>query len=99
MNKYKIFCVAGLLILVPLMIVLLFPVSSANAATPMPICAANSACSKQKAVLRQLERTRPSKKLTRRQIINRIKAACNKMRSLDCPEIRNYKPEICFTDF
>ena len=76
-------------------------VSDFSAATPAnssSVCA-NAACAKQKAILRKLERTRPGKKVTRKQIFNRIKAACDKMRSLDCPDIRNYKPLICFTDF
>lgn len=76
---------------------LLLPTFSASA-KPMPF-GADANCAKQKAILRQLERTRPNKKITRKQIFNRIKAACDKMRSLDCPGIRNYKPPICFTDF
>ena len=98
MNRLKKNRVAlGMTILVPMLILLLPPTSSAGAKL-MPLCA-NASCAKQKAILRKLENTRPSKKLTRKQIFNQIKAACDKMRRLDCPDIRNYKPNICFTDF
>lgn len=98
MNKSKKFRTAiGMMIFVPMLMLCLLPASSTDA-KPMPLCA-NSDCAKQRAILRQLEKTRPSKKVTRKQIFYRIKAACDKMRSLDCPDIRNYKPLICFTDF
>lgn len=86
-----------MLIFVPMLMLFLLPTASASA-NPTPLCA-NTSCAKQKAILRQLERTRPNKKVTRKQIFNRVKTACDKMRSLDCPDIRNYKPSICFTDF
>lgn len=99
MNKSKnLSTTFGMIILVPMLTLFLLPVSLASPAEPMPLCTANASCAKQKAILRQLEKTRPSKKLTRKQIFNRIKAACDKMRSLDCPGIRNYQPSICFTD-
>ena len=98
MNKLKKIRVPlGMTILVPMLILLLLPTFSAGA-KPVLYCS-NASCAKQKAILRRLERTRPSKKLTRKQIFNQIKAACDRMRRLDCPDIRNYKPEICFTDF
>jgi len=98
MNEIKkIRAAVEMLILVSMLMLLLLP-TSLVIAKPAPFCASAS-CAKQKAILRQLERTRPSKKVTRKQIFNRIKAACDKMRSLDCPNIRNYKPSICFTDF
>jgi len=93
----KIRVAVKMIIFVPILMLFLLPTSSASA-KPMPLCA-DTSCAKQKAILRQLERTRPGKKVTRKQIFNRIKAACDKMRSLDCPDIRNYKPPICFTDF
>ncbi len=101
MNKSKNFrATFGMIILVPMLMFFLLPISPASPAEPMPLCTtANASCAKQKAILRQLEKTRPSKKLTRNQIFNRIKAACDKMRSLDCPDIRNSRPLICFTDF
>jgi hypothetical protein len=98
MSKLKKIRVAvGMIIFVPMLMLFLLPTSLAIA-KPLSFCA-NASCAKQKAILRQLERTRPSKKVTKKQIFNRIKAACDKMRSLDCPDIRNYKPSICFTDF
>ena len=98
MNELKkIRAVVGMIIFVSMLILFLLPTSLAIA-KPSPFCD-NASCAKQKAILRQLEKTRPSKKVTRKQIFNRIKAACDKMRSLDCPDIRNYKPLICFTDF
>ncbi len=87
----------GMIIFVPMLMLFLLPTTLAIA-KPMPFCA-DARCAKQKTILRQLERTRPSKKVTRKQIFNRIIAACDKMRSFDCPDIRNYKPPICFTDF
>jgi hypothetical protein len=98
MSKLKKLRVAfGMIIFVPMLMLFLLPTSAASA-KPLPLCA-DTNCAKQKAVLRQLERTRPSRKVTRKQIFNRIKATCDKMRSLDCPGIRDYKPSICFTDF
>ncbi len=100
MNKSKnLRATFRLIILVPMLMLFLPPVSLASPAEPMPLFAANASCAKQKAILRQLERTRASKKLTRKQIFNRIKAACDKMRSLNCPDIRNYEPLICLTDY
>ncbi|MBA3767680.1 MAG: hypothetical protein H0W99_11975 [Acidobacteria bacterium] len=89
----------GMIILVPMLALFLVADSLASSAGPMPLCPANASCAKQKAILRQLERTRPTRKLTRKKIFNRIKAACDEMRSLDCPGIRNYQPSICFTDY
>ncbi|CAN5583225.1 hypothetical protein BH20ACI3_BH20ACI3_38110 [soil metagenome] len=59
----------------------------------------NDSCAKQRAVMRQLERMPPGKKVSRKQILNRIKAACGRMRDLNCPELQNFRPSICFTDF
>jgi hypothetical protein len=87
-------------IIAQILMLFLLSVSPVNSAEPMPLCAtANANCAKQKAILRQLERTRPSRKQTRMQIFNRIKAACERMRNLDCPDIKNSRPLICFTDF
>lgn len=98
MSKPKeIRAAVGMIIFVPIFILFLVPNHFADAKTEA-LCA-NTNCAKQKAILRQLERTRPGKKVTRQQIFNRIKAACDKMRSLDCPGIKNYQPSICFTDF
>ena len=99
----KFYVIVRMTIFVPTLMFSLLPasfgsVSAATTASLLPICA-NTSCARQKAILRKLERTRPSKKVTRKQIFNQIKAACDKMRSLDCPDIRNYKPLICFTDF
>jgi hypothetical protein len=100
MNKSKSLpATFGMIVLVLMLMSFLLPVSLASPAEPMPLCNANASCAKQKAILRQLERTRASKKVTRKQIFNRIKVACANMRRLDCPDIRNYKPLICFTDF
>jgi hypothetical protein len=72
-------------------------VSAANYAAPAACL--SSTCANEIAKLRQLEKTVPSRKLTRQQIFNRIKASCDRMRRLDCPGIREFKPNICFTDF
>jgi hypothetical protein len=100
MNKSKSLpATFGMIVLVPMLISFLLPISLASPAEPMPLGNANASCAKQKAILRQLERPRPAKKLSRKQLLNRIKTACDKMRRLDCPGIRNYRPSICFTDF
>lgn len=102
MKKSKNFGITFAMIILASMPMLFLPqiTPATPIAEPMPLCAtATSTCAKQKAILRQLERTQPSRKLTRKQIFNRIKAACEKMRSLDCPDIRNNRPLICFTDF
>ena len=93
----KIRVAVGMIIFVPMLMLFLLPASTASA-KPLPLCA-NPGCEKQKAILRKLEKTRPSKKATRKQIFNQIKAACDKMRRLDCPDLRNSRPLICFTDF
>ena len=98
MNNLRFFRIALVQVLILIVIASSAPNISAAALRSAPVCE-NSTCSQQKAVLRQLERTRPSKKLTRQQIFNRIKVACAAMRRLDCPDIRNYRPNICFTDF
>lgn len=102
MKKSKNFNTAfGMIILVLMMMLFVTPVSSAiRVNKPSPICATeNSSCAREKALLRKLERTQPSKKMTRKQIFNQIKASCARMRSLDCPDLRNSRPLICFTDF
>jgi hypothetical protein len=85
-------------LLVPMLVLFAVTIFGADPNEPTLFCATD-ACAKQSAILRQLERTRPSKKLSRKQIFIRVKAACDKMRSLDCPGIREFKPSICFTDF
>ena len=72
----KIRVAVGMIIFVPMLMLFLLPTSLAIA-KPMPLCA-NTSCAKQKAILRQLEKTRPSKKVTRKQIFNRIKTACER---------------------
>ncbi len=100
MNKSKSLpAIFGMIVLVPMLMSVLLPVSLGSPAEPMPLVNANAGCAKQKSILRQLEKPQPAKKLTRKQLLNRIKAACDKMRRLDCPDIRNYRPSICFTDF
>ena len=100
MNKLKKFYVTfGMMIFVSILMLFLLPAFPDRiSAAPVLVCLGTT-CAKQKSILRKLEKTRPSKKLSRNQIFNQIKAACERMRRLDCPEIRNYKPEICFTDF
>jgi hypothetical protein len=99
MKAYKnLHRLVGTIIFVPMLMFFVLVISPASLAEPMSACA-NQGCAKQRAILRQLERTRPSKKLTRMQIFNRIKAACNQMRRLNCPGIQEFRPEICFTDF
>jgi hypothetical protein len=94
---------AGARIFVPLLMLFV----TANSISPIPagvrsvppIFCETNACEKQKSILRQLERTRPGKKLTRDQIFRRIRSTCGKMRALNCPDLKNYRPSICFTDF
>lgn len=100
MNKFRNFLKAvGVIIFVPALMIFALPVALSAAAIPIPGCGGDARCEKQKSILRRLEKAKPTKKMTKQQIFRQIKSACDKMRSLDCPDIRNYKPNICFTDF